>query len=169
MRHLLFLKIALSLICFKNFHLLNQSFVLELYKQHLKPSRQLLIHFLVDLLNDPNYEKFISWRNRERRIFRIEDSAGLAKLWGRVKGIENMDYPKLSRSLRYYYKQNLIEKVKFGGLNMCYRWGSFKGATKWELKCTCFRFTCDVSASRDAKSKITYWYCLLLYCGIKCF
>lgn len=116
-------------------------------------SRQLLIHFLFDLLNDPKYDRIISWRDREQRIFRIEDSAALAKLWGYVKGIESMDYAKLSRSLRYYYKQNLIEKAKVGGLNLCYRWVAFEARADVRVNFVCFRFICDVSEIKD-KSKI---------------
>ena len=43
-------------------------------------------------------------------IFKIEDSQEVAKLWGLRKNRPNMNYDKLSRSIRQYYKKGIIRK-----------------------------------------------------------
>lgn len=85
-------------------------------------SKPLLIDFLQKLLNDESYARCISWRDPQERIFRIEDPPKLAQLWGAVKGTKRMDYNKLSRSLRHYYKLDLLKKPKFTGLAHCYQY-----------------------------------------------
>ena len=45
-------------------------------------------------------------------IFKIEDSQEVARLWGLRKNRPNMNYDKLSRSIRQYYKKNIIRKPK---------------------------------------------------------
>ncbi|KAG7266822.1 hypothetical protein CRUP_026240 [Coryphaenoides rupestris] len=47
---------------------------------------------------------------RKSRIFKIEDSAHVAKLWGIRKNRPAMNYDKLSRSIRQYYKKGIIRK-----------------------------------------------------------
>lgn len=44
-------------------------------------------------------------------IFKIEDSARVAKLWGQRKNRPAMNYDKLSRSIRQYYKKHIIRKT----------------------------------------------------------
>lgn len=43
-------------------------------------------------------------------IFKIEDSAQVARLWGQRKNRPAMNYDKLSRSIRQYYKKGIIRK-----------------------------------------------------------
>lgn len=43
-------------------------------------------------------------------IFKIEDSAQVARLWGIRKNRPAMNYDKLSRSIRQYYKKGIIRK-----------------------------------------------------------
>lgn len=43
-------------------------------------------------------------------IFKIEDSAQVARLWGVRKNRPAMNYDKLSRSIRQYYKKGIIRK-----------------------------------------------------------
>lgn len=43
-------------------------------------------------------------------IFKIEDSAHVARLWGIRKNRPAMNYDKLSRSIRQYYKKGIIRK-----------------------------------------------------------
>jgi hypothetical protein len=43
-------------------------------------------------------------------IFKIEDSVLVAKLWGERKNRPMMNYDKLSRSIRQYYKHGIIKK-----------------------------------------------------------
>ncbi|KAL5006673.1 hypothetical protein ScPMuIL_015479 [Solemya velum] len=70
-----------------------------------------LWQFLRELLEQPGLRS-IKWVDRERGIFKIEDSATVAKLWGRRKNRPKMDYDKLSRSIRQYYKKGIIKKTE---------------------------------------------------------
>lgn len=82
---------------------------------------RLLWDFLQQLLNDPaqRYTSYIAWKNRETGVFKITDPAGLAKLWGIQKNHLSMNYDKMSRALRYYYRVNILRKVQ--GERHCYQ------------------------------------------------
>ncbi|XP_047989599.1 ets DNA-binding protein pokkuri [Leguminivora glycinivorella] len=82
---------------------------------------RLLWDFLQQLLNDPTqrYTNYIAWKNRETGVFKIVDPAGLAKLWGIQKNHLSMNYDKMSRALRYYYRVNILRKVQ--GERHCYQ------------------------------------------------
>ncbi|XP_029362942.1 SAM pointed domain-containing Ets transcription factor-like [Echeneis naucrates] len=70
-----------------------------------------LWQFLQELLLKPhNYSCCIRWLNKEKGIFKIEDSARVARLWGIRKNRPAMNYDKLSRSIRQYYKKGIIRK-----------------------------------------------------------
>ncbi|XP_041639333.1 SAM pointed domain-containing Ets transcription factor [Cheilinus undulatus] len=70
-----------------------------------------LWQFLRELLLKPhNYGRCIRWLNKEKGIFKIEDSAHVARLWGLRKNRPAMNYDKLSRSIRQYYKKGIIRK-----------------------------------------------------------
>lgn len=70
-----------------------------------------LWQFLKELLLKPqNYGRSIRWLNKEKGIFKIEDSAYIARLWGIRKNRPAMNYDKLSRSIRQYYKKGIIRK-----------------------------------------------------------
>ncbi|KAJ8868124.1 hypothetical protein PR048_031933 [Dryococelus australis] len=82
---------------------------------------RLLWDFLQQLLNDQTqrYTNYIAWKNRETGVFKIVDPAGLAKLWGIQKNHLSMNYDKMSRALRYYYRVNILRKVQ--GERHCYQ------------------------------------------------
>ncbi|XP_060931536.1 SAM pointed domain-containing Ets transcription factor-like [Limanda limanda] len=70
-----------------------------------------LWQFLHELLLKPHsYSRCIRWFNKEKGIFKIEDSAHVARLWGIRKNRPAMNYDKLSRSIRQYYKKGIIRK-----------------------------------------------------------
>ncbi|KAI1892962.1 hypothetical protein AGOR_G00138900 [Albula goreensis] len=70
-----------------------------------------LWQFLRELLLKPHsYGRCIRWLNKEKGIFKIEDSAHVARLWGIRKNRPAMNYDKLSRSIRQYYKKGIIRK-----------------------------------------------------------
>ena len=73
-----------------------------------------LWQFLKLLLVDPsgNFKDCIRWVDRSRGIFKIENSARVAKLWGKRKNRPAMNYDKLSRSIRQYYKKGIIKKTE---------------------------------------------------------
>ncbi|KAA8590802.1 hypothetical protein FQN60_001745 [Etheostoma spectabile] len=56
---------------------------------------------------DMLYAHLDIWRSG---IFKIEDSALVARLWGMRKNRPAMNYDKLSRSIRQYYKKGIIRK-----------------------------------------------------------
>uniref|UniRef100_A0ABD2XM70 Ets DNA-binding protein pokkuri n=1 Tax=Trichogramma kaykai TaxID=54128 RepID=A0ABD2XM70_9HYME len=82
---------------------------------------RLLWDFLQQLLNDPTqrYTNYIAWKNQETGVFKIIDPAGLARLWGIQKNHLSMNYDKMSRALRYYYRVNILRKVQ--GERHCYQ------------------------------------------------
>ena len=47
---------------------------------------------------------------RSSGTFKIESSHHLARFWGQRKNRAQMNYDKLSRSLRQYYKKGIIQK-----------------------------------------------------------
>lgn len=82
---------------------------------------RLLWDFLQQLLNDKEqrYARYIAWRNAETGVFKIVDPPGLARLWGIQKNHLSMNYDKMSRALRYYYRVNILRKVQ--GERHCYQ------------------------------------------------
>ncbi|XP_028173284.1 DNA-binding protein D-ETS-4-like [Ostrinia furnacalis] len=45
-------------------------------------------------------------------VFKIEDSVRVARLWGKRKNRPAMNYDKLSRSIRQYYKKGIMKKTE---------------------------------------------------------
>ena len=82
---------------------------------------RLLWDFLQQLLNDSQqrYNRYIAWKNRDTGVFKIVDPPGLARLWGIQKNHLSMNYDKMSRALRYYYRVNILRKVQ--GERHCYQ------------------------------------------------
>jgi SAM pointed domain-containing ETS transcription factor len=71
-----------------------------------------LWQFVKELLNQPqNHSGCIHWIDREQGIFKIVDSVRVAELWGRRKNRPAMNFDKLSRSLRQYYKKGIMKKT----------------------------------------------------------
>lgn len=72
-----------------------------------------LWQFLKELLASPQlYGTAIRWLDRTRGVFKIEDSVRVARLWGRRKNRPAMNYDKLSRSIRQYYKKGIMKKTE---------------------------------------------------------
>uniref|UniRef100_F6QIY7 ETS domain-containing protein n=1 Tax=Ciona intestinalis TaxID=7719 RepID=F6QIY7_CIOIN len=60
-----------------------------------------LWQFLKELLLQPqSFSRYIRWIDKQRGIFKIEDSVEVARLWGVRKNRPAMNYDKLSRSIR---------------------------------------------------------------------
>lgn len=53
----------------------------------------------------------IRWLDKTKGVFKIEDSVRVAKLWGKRKNKPKMNYDKLSRSIRQYYKKGIMKKT----------------------------------------------------------
>lgn len=72
-----------------------------------------LWQFLKELLAYPqNHGTAIRWLDRSKGVFKIEDSVRVARLWGRRKNRPAMNYDKLSRSIRQYYKKGIMKKTE---------------------------------------------------------
>ena len=72
-----------------------------------------LWQFIKELLLHPElHSSSIHWVDRETGIFKIVDSVRVATLWGKRKNRPAMNYDKLSRSLRQYYKKGIMKKTE---------------------------------------------------------
>lgn len=72
-----------------------------------------LWQFLKELLGSPQmHGSCIRWIDRTKGIFKIEDSVKVARLWGKRKNRPAMNYDKLSRSIRQYYKKGIMKKTE---------------------------------------------------------
>lgn len=72
-----------------------------------------LWQFLKELLSQPTvHGSAIRWLDRQRGVFKIEDSVRVAKLWGKRKNRPAMNYDKLSRSIRQYYRKGIMKKTE---------------------------------------------------------
>lgn len=82
---------------------------------------RLLWDFLQQLLNDSQqrYHRCIIWKDKRQGVFKIVDPHKLACLWGVQKNHLNMNFDKMSRALRYYYRVKILQKEP--GERHCYR------------------------------------------------
>lgn len=69
-----------------------------------------LWEYLLELLNDRRYRDIAIWTNVDAGEFMLLDSEVVAALWGLHRNKTTMNYDKMSRALRYYYKK-IINKV----------------------------------------------------------
>jgi len=80
--------------------------------QRRKSGTKKITQWILSLLRDPEYNpRLISWENEEKGVFNITDTAKFAKLWGMRKKNPSMNYEKLSRAMRYYYKNGELIAV----------------------------------------------------------
>ena len=77
------------------------------------------------MLVDEENTAIVRWISKEEGTFRVVNSEGLAKLWGKHKNRPEMNYDKLSRAMRYYYHKNLLDKIP---KRLCYQ---FQYYSKW--------------------------------------
>lgn len=81
-----------------------------------------LWEFIRDLLLDPQHcPSVICWENHDDGVFRFVKSEKVAKIWGDRKGNEKMNYEKLSRAMRYYYRSKVLQPVI--GRRLVYKFG----------------------------------------------
>lgn len=98
----------------------------ELKKKKKKTGR--LWEFIRNLLLNPDTcPSLVKWENPEEGLFRFIDGEKVAKRWGERKGNTEMNYEKLSRAMRYYYKTHIFEAVI--GRRLVYKFG--KKASGW--------------------------------------
>ena len=68
-----------------------------------------LWQFLLELLADRANAGCIAWEGGHGE-FKLTDPDEVARRWGERKSKPNMNYDKLSRSIRQYYKKGIIRK-----------------------------------------------------------
>ena len=66
-----------------------------------------LWEFLLEMLADRRMKSVITWTGQERE-FRVVNSREVAREWGNRKNKPNMNFDKMSRAMRYYYKKNIL-------------------------------------------------------------
>ena len=66
------------------------------------------------MLQEDECSSIISWTKEADLEFEIKDMGELAHLWGMLRGRPEMDKKSFFRAFRYYYKINVIRKVKSG-------------------------------------------------------
>ncbi|CAL4070948.1 unnamed protein product, partial [Meganyctiphanes norvegica] len=92
----------------------------ELKKKKKKTGR--LWEFIRNLLHDPETcPSLVKWESPEEGIFRFVQAEKVAKMWGMRKLNSDMNYEKLSRAMRYYYKGGVFEAVL--GRRLVYKFG----------------------------------------------
>jgi len=80
--------------------------------QKRKTGTKKITQWIMSLLRDPQYNpSIVTWENEENGTFLITDTAKYAKVWGERKKNPSMNYEKLSRAMRYYYKNGELEAV----------------------------------------------------------
>jgi len=91
--------------------------------QNRAPGTSLKItQWILKLLDDQEYNpRVISWVDENQRKFKVQDTDEFARLWGKHKKNENMTYEKLSRSMRYSYKNQELVSVK--NVRLTYKFG----------------------------------------------
>jgi len=71
-----------------------------------------LWEFLLELLASDNCRSIITWTNKDRLEFKFLKPEEVAKRWGAFKNVKmSMNYEKLSRALRAYYRNGIVKKV----------------------------------------------------------
>ena len=84
----------------------------------------------MELLSDDRCTSLISWSRKEHGEFKLKNQEEVARRWGKLKQRPGMNYDKLSRALRYYYRQGIIKKVRI--LTSCLQLNSYNSQLELE-------------------------------------
>ncbi|KAM8860684.1 ETS homologous factor [Synchiropus picturatus] len=91
-------------------------------RKNCSPRGAHLWEFIRDiLLNRECNPGLIRWEDRTAGVFRLLKSEAVAQLWGKKKNNCRMNYEKLGRAMRYYYKRGILERVD--GQRLVYKFG----------------------------------------------
>lgn len=86
-----------------------------------------LWEFIRDLLHDPKYNpSIIQWENILDGVFRIVDSAEVARLWGKTKKFTKMTYDHMGRAFRYSKTMGYFAELPKGAgypKKLCFKFG----------------------------------------------
>ncbi|XP_063233382.1 ETS-related transcription factor Elf-5-like isoform X2 [Bacillus rossius redtenbacheri] len=90
-----------------------------------------LWEFIRNMLHDPRHcPKIIQWVDHDKGLFKFVRSDEVAKVWAEHKKNPKMNYEKLSRAMRYYYKSKVFMAVEHQRL--VYRFGP--NAKGWQTE-----------------------------------
>ncbi|XP_071076046.1 ETS translocation variant 2 [Desmodus rotundus] len=78
-----------------------------------------LWQFLLELLQDGARSSCIRWTGNSLE-FQLCDPKEVARLWGERKRKPGMNYEKLSRGLRYYYRRDIVHKSGRSKYTYCF-------------------------------------------------
>ncbi|KAF2352596.1 Ets domain [Trinorchestia longiramus] len=96
-------------------------------------SRVLLWKFLLHLLHDNRFcPVYIRWLDRSNGVFRIMESDMVAKLWGLARKNSNMNYEKMSRGMRTYYKRGILYHID--GTKLIYKFNTSDSEVQQHMK-----------------------------------
>uniref|UniRef100_A0A0V0J7L9 ETS domain-containing protein n=1 Tax=Schistocephalus solidus TaxID=70667 RepID=A0A0V0J7L9_SCHSO len=70
-----------------------------------------LWEFILRSLNSRKTSAF-QWVNQSAGIFRITDTRQAAREWGRYRNNSRMNYEKMARAMRFYYKNSMLRKAQ---------------------------------------------------------
>ncbi|KAK6191449.1 hypothetical protein SNE40_003136 [Patella caerulea] len=92
-------------------------------KSNRGAKHNLLWKFLLQKLDDPN-NNCVSWVSKKEGTFKFEDTVTISKEWGSRKRKSDMNFEKLSRGIRHYYKSGLMSRVSSERLVYKFHWSS---------------------------------------------
>lgn len=79
-----------------------------------------LYEFILDYLFSTNNGNDMKWLDKKSGTFKVLNSRQIAKKWGKEKNKRKpMDWEKMSRAIRYYYKKGGL--ILHGGKRLEYR------------------------------------------------
>ncbi|ESP02407.1 hypothetical protein LOTGIDRAFT_172065 [Lottia gigantea] len=92
-------------------------------KSNRGAKKNLLWKFILETLKDKN-QKLISWQDEREGTFKFDDTVAFSRRWGAKKGKNDMNFEKLSRAIRHYYKNGLMSRISTERLVYKFNWKS---------------------------------------------
>ncbi|XP_048781226.2 ETS-related transcription factor Elf-1-like [Ostrea edulis] len=89
----------------------------------------LLWKFLLAELSTPN-AGYIKWVNKHEGTFRFMDTVEVSRRWGQKKQKTDMNFEKLSRGIRHYYKNKFMTRID--GVRLVYKFNWSKIPKEWQ-------------------------------------
>jgi hypothetical protein len=90
--------------------------------------------FILAMLQEEECSSIISWTKESDLEFEIKDMGELAQYWGMLRGRPEMDKKSFFRAFRYYYKINVIKKVRLWSIIYIYDAIRCCGLDEYHLK-----------------------------------
>ncbi|CAG2196852.1 ELF1_2_4 [Mytilus edulis] len=81
------------------------------------------------LLEELKKGKHVEWTDISQGTFRFVDTSEISRLWGNMKRKDDMNFEKLSRGIRHYYKSGFMSRQE--GTRLIYRFNWAKVPKKY--------------------------------------